>query len=263
LVEAKKTKLNVMENKPEKVIFKLSSELAYFKLISFLESNQIWYTARKVENNLYPSLNVGGLYGEITVLQTDSELTTHFLENQEYTETDLLSEMEESKLPAENATASPSKPKKNRTQTYLIIYSVIITLVALRYGYLNTNYQEDKHYKYEWNVDATAVYTIFKKKSEIITASYDGNYDLNFEKSIGYSNGYKVSESFDTNENGIFERVNYYNKKGELAGYSINVDEDFCFEQSCTILSNKDTLYFMDKDRDCMFDAVQIAPYKK
>ncbi|KOY86486.1 hypothetical protein AD998_10315 [bacterium 336/3] len=251
-----------MENQNEKVIFKIDNELTYFKLVALLEANKIWYIARRVENNLYPSLNFVGIYGEITVLEQDSEKVESFLEKKEYSDSELSSEITENNCTNTEIDKAP-KAKKNRTQTFLVIYAIVMTLVALRYWYANKNYQEDKNYTYHWNIDATALKTVLKKSSDVTTISYDRNYDLNFEKSVGYVKGYKSSETFDSNENGIIERMNLFNNKGDLVGYSINVDEDFSFEQSCIILENKDTLYLLDKDRNCMFEELKVVSGKK
>jgi hypothetical protein len=252
-----------MESQNEKVIFKIDNELTYFKLVALLETNKIWYIARRVENNLYPSLNLVGIYGEITVLEQDSEKVERFLEKKEYSDSELSTEIVEGNYTDKEIEKEAPKAKRNRTQTFLVIYAIVMTLITLRYWYANKNYQEDKNYTYNWNIDVTAFKTVLKGSMDVTTIYYDRNYDLNFEKSISYNNGYKISESFDSNENGINERVNFFNKKGELTGYNINVDEDNCFEQLCIIMENRDTLYFVDKDRNYMFEVMTLVSSKK
>ncbi|MDX1903694.1 MAG: hypothetical protein SFU27_05995 [Thermonemataceae bacterium] len=69
-----------MENQSQKVTFSIADEVTYLHLVGLLESEKVWFLARKTGSSLYPSVNILNVYGEISVQEEDSYLLRNFLD---------------------------------------------------------------------------------------------------------------------------------------------------------------------------------------
>lgn len=218
------------------ITFTIENEQDCNRITGLLEEAEIPYAIRKYSDSTFPSFGQGRPYAEITVDESQKDkLQTLFSEEQEV-------------LVSNNVENPAPKKKYNILQIALIIYAVIATILLLKYVHLNTISTYSKNYHYQWNYNNTVLAMISKKTGKTLTKWFDVNYDFNYEFTQEYSNNGDRTEIFDFNEDGFNESVYYYNKYNQLVGKSFDWDADGVYDQHETILENKDTLVFTDKD---------------
>ena len=139
----------------------------------------------------------------------------------------------------------------------LIGYALIVTLLLAKYYNINQQNTASKNYRYNWNVNNTYVATSLKKDNQLINRSYDRNYDLNYERIEGISQGKVILISFDEDENGLYERSEFYDSKGKLSGIQEDSDEDGFAERGTIHLSDGRTIIFADQNGDGAYDVVR------
>ena len=76
-------------------------------------------------------------------------------------------------------------------------YGLIMSFLFLKYFDINRKNSSDKNFIYQWNLDNTELSLVNKKSQEINAVYMDKNFDLNYEKTLGYCQGKIVSESID------------------------------------------------------------------
>ena len=78
---------------------------------------------------------------------------------------------------------------------------------------------------------------------------FDSNFDFNFEKMQEYRNNKgPISISYDLNEDGFFEEINYFDFTNNYVGKTEDLNNDRLYEYYEIILESGDTLKLTDKD---------------
>lgn len=230
--------------KMEKVTYKIESEIELYRITSLLEELQIPYIQNLKSDSSFPVLNKVGEFGEISIPK-EYEARAHHL----FIKTEKQSIVVENK----NNRATPNATKF--WHIGLIIYSIIVTIIAIKYWHIDYRNKSDKNFIYKWNIENSELSLINKKTGKTIQLFKDLNYDLNYERSITYSSeGIKTSISIDNNEDGFFEHIYSLSKNGELTGESFDLNNDGNIEKMTIILLNGDTLKLVDKNEDGFFE---------
>jgi len=223
------------------VTYRLESELDFQRVTSSLNESRITYTARKYSDSNFPSLDLQQGFGDVTV-SVDSEMELR----------SMIEELTGTKPQRVKQFVSQNGGKGvNTRQILLIPYAVIVSLICLRYWYLNYRTSEDKNSTFEWSFDAQDLITKRKATGMISARSIDANFDQNFELTMSYSKeGVRIVESKDLNEDGYYEETSFYNLKGEITGVQFDRDNDGITEEVIIVLNNGDTLKLYDSNKD-------------
>jgi len=224
-----------------RVTYRLESELDFRRVTSTLNESKVSYSARKYSDSNFPALDLQQGFGDITV-SVDNEMELR----------SMIEELTGTKPQRVNQFVSQNSGKGlSVRQILLISYAFIVSLLCLRYWYLNYRTSEDKNSTFEWSFDAQVLTT--KRKATGITSvrSIDANYDQNFELTMSYSKeGVRLVEWRDLNEDGYYEETSSYNLKGERTGVQFDRDNDGITEEVIIVLNNGDTLKLYDSNKD-------------
>ena len=234
----------------KQVIIRIDNEIEFLKLKEILEENNFSFTYNSVKDSVFPSL--GSRENDYFEVVINKENLSDFLKltanKYRYTEV----EMKE---------VDSTKDKKNRSNKYfyyLLLYSVIITAFFVKqYLELNRN-SKDKCFKYSWNFLNTEMEITDKKSKELRAIHFDNNYNYNFELVEAYTKGKLTSKSYDLDEDGNFEEIEYFNLNSKLCGYDLDSDKDGVYEFSTILLENNDTLYLYDLNKNCQIDSIKL-----
>ncbi len=135
----------------------------------------------------------------------------------------------------------------------LIVYSIIMTFMFLKYYdyYRKMNYDKNTYYE----LDSSNNLILKDKSTNLLLQKFiDRNFDENFEKVIGYAKSKKIIESIDENENGHYENHVYFGLDGEIIGTAIDVDEDGLLDESTNVLEDGRTIIFVDKNKNGKYE---------
>ncbi len=170
------------------------NETDHFEFINGLVENEIQYSERFAFNNTFPSLDEG-IYCEVTIEDVYSDLVNELLIRLNKNKTD--------DLP--NQVNKINKPTRKYFKVGLIIYSIIITFLFLKYWNINSHYNSDRNFEIKWNLNNTIMSYHHRESGVIESILYDKNYNLNFEEIQTFQNGQgAVSISYDRNEDGYY-----------------------------------------------------------
>lgn len=223
------------------VTYRLESELDFQRVTSTLNESKVFYSSRKYSDSNFPSLDLQQGFGDVTV-SVDNEIELR----------SMIEELTGTKPQRVNKFVSQNSGKGvSVVQILLISYAFIVSLLCLRYWYLNYRTSEDKNSTFEWSFDAQ-ILTTKRKESGITSArSIDANYDQNFELTMSYSKeGVRLVEWKDLNEDGYYDETSSYNLKGERTGVQFDRDNDGITEEVIIVLNNGDTLKLYDSNKD-------------
>ena len=138
---------------------------------------------------------------------------------------------------------------KKYIQIGLLVYSVIVTLLLVKYWHIDRKNSFDKNYDISWNYNNTSVEYLEKKNGHKVYEYFDSNFDFNFEKMQEYRNNKgPISISYDLNEDGFFEEINYFDFTNNYVGKTEDLNNDRIYEYYEIILESGDTLKLTDKD---------------
>lgn len=223
------------------VTYRLESEIDFQRITSTLNELKVSYSARKYSDSNFPSLSLQQGFGDVTV-SADKEMELRsMIEKLTGTTPQLVNQFSSQK----------SGKKLGVLQILLISYAVIVSLLCLRYWYINYRTSEDKNSTFEWDFDAQVLIAKRKDSGIISERSIDANYDQNFEVIISYSKqGVRLVEWNDLNEDGYYEMVLTYNLKGEKTGLQVDRDNDGLSDEVLIVLNNGDTLKLYDSNKD-------------
>ncbi|MFN8864485.1 MAG: hypothetical protein ACK5W1_09240 [Flavobacteriales bacterium] len=229
----------------QQVIYRLETEIDFQRVTVSLTESGIPFTYILHSNSSFPSLNLPQAFGDIAVpLEHELALCTMI---QELTG--------RQPLRVGESTRRKSGKKIRIWQVLLISYAVLISLICLRYWYLNQRTQGEKFYTPEWSFDARELILRSKETGLISDFYQDANYDHNFELSIVHSKaGIPMYVWKDLNEDGYFEESISYNVNGEKTGFRFDRDNNGIDEEVLIILENGDTLKLYDSNQDGTFE---------
>ncbi len=239
----------------KQVIIRIDNEIEFLKLKEILEENSFSFMYNTVKDSVFPSL--GSQENECFEVVINKENLSDFLKLTEnkyhYTEVEM-KELESSKS---------EKKGNNKWFYYLLLYSVIITIFFVKqYSELNRN-SKDKCFKYSWNFLNTEMHVTDKVSKELRSINFDNNYNYNFEMVDTYTKGKLTSKAYDSDEDGNFEKIVYFNLNSKFCGYDLDSDNDRIFELSTVILENNDTLFLYDLNKNCQVDSIRLTKYKR
>lgn len=78
--------------------------------------------------------------------------------------------------------------KNSFIQIGLIVNSILITLILIKYWHLNKKNSFGKNFNISWNLNNSVLRYSNKKSNEIVYEWFDSNFDFNFEKLHEYRN---------------------------------------------------------------------------
>jgi hypothetical protein len=223
------------------VTYRLESELDFQRVTSTLNESKIHYSARKYSDSNFPSLNLQQGFGDVTVsIDNEMELRS------------MIEQFTGTKPQRVNQFVNQISGKRmSARQILLISYAFIVSLLCLRFWYLNYKTSVDKNNTFEWSFDAQVLITKRKDSGIISARSIDANYDQNFEVTISYSKqGVRLVEWNDLNEDGYYEKVLSYNLKGDKTSFQFDRDNDGITDEVIIVLNNGDTLKLYDSNND-------------
>ena len=219
--------------------FKVHNELDFQRFLTLLDENQIPYTYKDTGDSLFPSVNELSGYGMVTVSDSYEKLVREILNEitSDYTET----------------VSDRSIRLKKLSYRLMQLYMVVITATCIWFIIKEVRYSQYGHYKLAWNYDFTVLFETHRQTGSY-TAFYDENFDGNYEKSREYHHdGSLISESFDEDENGYVEQVNFFSK-GAWISSSYDRDDDNLMDEILMVLQNQDTLHLFDTNGDGFFE---------
>jgi hypothetical protein len=227
-----------------KYIIKIYSEVILVSLKKDLIENDFIFQERVISDSSFPSLNDLNGISEVTIsIKEDSGLIS-ILSKQEY----------KGKIELRVLDIKPSK-KVDKLKVGLIIYAILITILFLRFWYLDYLNSSDKNFEYKWNTNLTRQDVTNKKTQKIESSYFDENYDFNYELQYSYFNGKgPVMVRRDKDENGYAEVVEFYNLEGNLYAYYQDLNNDAWFDYSYLIIEGGDTLLLVDSDMNGFYE---------
>ena len=147
------------------------------------------------------------------------------------------------------------KERKSNFIKYLLIpYSILISLLCIKYYYSSNLGNSEKNFKYEWSTDNRTLEVVNKNTKKISALYHDHNYDNNWERAIEFSNGRRTSEAFDSNENGVLEKFMFYNTQGQVVRIETDWNQDGLIDTMNIILENEEKLILVDKNKNGTFE---------
>jgi hypothetical protein len=234
------------------ITFKIETEVELARVTSLFEERGIPYTVKR-NSDLFPYNGDRRPLAEILVLREFEKEALAILDEIEINTNVARNEGD----PDAGGKADNQKTGKRQRlwQSILIVYSLVTTILLIKYWDMNRKNSDAKNFKYAWNLSNTDLSMRYKKSQQLIQIFRDANYDLNFEKVETFSknNSVMTSLSQDFDEDGFFDEITYYGKNGKIAGGAIDLDSDGWIEESIVILENGDTLKLTDKNQDGFF----------
>jgi hypothetical protein len=213
---------------------------AHLLLNSELDKVNIRFIERSFTDSSFPSLDNLNIYGEIIIEIEYQDKVDALLRR--------INSTNDYKVFLQDI---PQKAKLSFVQLGLIAYSIVVTILFLKYWHLEAKASTEKNFDVSWTFDNTSIIYKDKKSNKISFIYTDANFDGNFEKIEIYANGLgATSISKDRNEDGHFEEMIYYSLNNEYSGRSLDIDNNQMHEYYEMILENKDTLIFVDENQN-------------
>ncbi|MFZ6051036.1 hypothetical protein [Halocola ammonii] len=151
------------------------------------------------------------------------------------------------------------KPKRTTLLISLLgAYSLIMTGLFIRQYWIHERQSFDKNYKHSWNLDGTVLSMRNKETNKLNTVYYDENFDYNYERAEYYADDHLVAKAFDYDENGVFEKITYFDLNSEYIGFDQDIDSDQIYEYSLMIMENNDSLYLFDTNNNFRIDSLSF-----
>lgn len=225
------------------ITYQIETELEYQRITSALDALNIPFTARKYGDTSFPIFGPLRAFAEISI-------ETQYRGNLQ----DIVAQ-----LPRSEPLVQSPKRRLNIGRAMWIVYTVVATLLLLKYWHLNGRSYEDKNFSYEWSVDNTHLYMKHKKTGTNAHLYVDENYNYNYEEQYSYApNGVRTIESHDRNEDGFFEEVHAFNHEGQFTSNSLDVNGDGLFDTINIVLENGDTLRLVDENFNGFLEVMRL-----
>lgn len=147
-----------------------------------------------------------------------------------------------------------AKSKFNFWTVLILIYSLVITLLFMKYFNIAERGSVDKNFNYVWNYNNTILFQKYKKTEEIFSKYFDTNRDGNYEKIEGYNRGKLISISEDKNENGLIEKTVSYTYDKTISLTMLDNNEDGNYERMEGHIKGKLTSISEDKNENGFYE---------
>lgn len=185
--------------------FRFKNEFEFHRIVATLEEKEIPHRTHILRDTAIPALGFFDYYAEITITE---EFRGEFIQ---LLNTESIEYMEKQK--------GKKTFKWSRIAFTLVgVYAIIATLLYFKYWDINKQSSSDKNFRYVWNYRNSQLKTIYQPTGSIIGISYDENYDYNFEYAQEYTKeGWLIIESFDSNEDGYYEKSIQYGKENRIS----------------------------------------------
>lgn len=222
-------------------IIGIKNEIEFLKVKQLLEANEIPVMSNQIQDSAFPVLdNKRNAYQLII----PEEFSSKYFRIIESDYPNKIIEIEQ-------------KDKNPRTKLWFFLmigYGLIMSFLFLKYFDINRKNSSDKNFNYQWSLDNTELSLVNKESKKVSAIYMDKNFDLNYEKTLGYFKGKIVSESIDKDENGIYEEIQFFDLKGNSAGKSLDTDQDGIYETSIMVLENEEEIVFEDKNANGLYE---------
>lgn len=227
------------------VTYRLQTELDFQKVILSLQDSNITFTSRKYSDSSFPGVAHSDGFGDITVTAGNEAALRLLIE----------SETNTTPVRVNEEITNHSRKGVNVWQVILIIYALGVTVACARFWYLEEIRSEDKNNTSAWSWDGKELVAKRKETGRRSSVSRDANYDLNFELVVSYSRaGIRIAEWRDLNEDGYYEETYLFDAKGKYNGTQYDRNNDGLSEEAVFITPQRDTVKFVDSDKDGIFD---------
>ena len=214
-----------------------------------LEVLEIPYISHTTEDTNFGAINSVENHWELSIPEELSQKLFRELEREVQSE---IYEAKDRAVAAEEPAFTFRGPKAKRN--LLMLYSIIMTLLFLRYLHLNYQVSNDKNFRYSWTLDNSQQSAQHKNIPGFRTLFSDENYDLNFERTEIFSNNKRVAVYIDKDENGIQEKVTEYSLSGEKRSIAYDTDQDGLFDEWEIFDEEGNMTVYEDKDKDGFYD---------
>jgi hypothetical protein len=227
------------------VTYRLESELDFQWVTAFLKESNIPFTSRKYSDSAFPTLETQLGYADITVAAEYEAVLR-----------DRIADLERKRHNAAGVVAPQDASKKRKAARLLwILYTIIITVVCLRFWYLDYRNSNFKHYTNEWSMDGSRIHQKSKESGITLSTLKDANYDGNFERVFTYyKNGLRCEDFLDLDEDGTIEKVYFYNLNGGLSAVQFDHNDNGIVNELSYFLNDGDTLKLTDANEDGVFE---------
>jgi hypothetical protein len=230
----------------ETITFKIEREVDFYNIISVLDEMQIPHSTKKYSDSAFPFLGQSRVYAEISVDPQYGPAVKDVIEGK----TEVSTPQKDNMGPE-----MPAIKKTDKLKLALIIYAVLATALLIKYWHMSYIYTHAKNFTYDWSLDNSTLYMNSKETGRTIQASYDNNYDLNFEDIRYHSKkGAQITRFSDFNEDGYFEEIEFFNQQGASTGRQFDSDNNGISERMEIELESGETLIFTDKNQDGTFE---------
>lgn len=220
----------------ERILF-IQNTFEWAKLENILSANQVLYRLNEIRDSSFPSNDQSV---EIIISEKDFE---QFVKPSDV--------VYESKIFERR---DPKFKRYGIWQILLFLYAIGMTMLFLKYYNINSKSGVDKNFEHNWNYNNTALTLKEKKTNQVAFVYFDANFDNNYERVEGYTNGKKHMVNYDADENGVFEKINYYDLNGVLSGRSTDSDSDGLFNRMMFILEDGRQLNLIDLDKNGVYE---------
>lgn len=234
----------------EIITYQIENEVDAARITSMFDEKEIPYTIKK-NSDLFPYNGERRAFAELLILREFEKQAQAIFD--EVMKSRNTAHEEPSTFEGEIEIHKTSK-KRNLWRPVLILYSITVTVLLIRYWNIDRKNSQSKNFKSTWNLSNTELIVRRKSDQQLIDIYSDANYDLNFEKTETYTKRNTLaSRASDFNEDGFVDEVTYFGMNGKVSGSAADYDSDGEVDETIVILETGDTLKLTDKNHDGFF----------
>jgi hypothetical protein len=231
----------------DKIKFIANNESEFVTIMTWLEEFEVPYQVKMLQNPTHSSLNILRPLAEFYIPEENAKDLGDFLISRR---NNIALQESEVEMQEENKTPAEMNKKKNRSMLVLGIYALVVSVIAIRYYYLEKQQSTDKNFKWDWNYDFTELTLSYRKTNKALVVSYDKNRDYNFERAELYHLGKLYSVEYDFDEDGYTDSKMFYSKPDNYIGCMKFYNNDPFIDYQEIVLQSGDTLRLYDADQN-------------
>jgi hypothetical protein len=230
----------------DSIIISAENEIELQRILDALDTRAIPCLVKRYADSSFPSITQGKPFAEISIDVKYRTTVNEILSN-------LLNRVPEYK-------AQPgAKSRWSASFIFMMIYSLLISVVALRYWYIHKKSSIDKNFDFQWSYDGSWLHSVNKTTGKDANLYIDENLNYSFEEILTYSDsGLMVTKSIDRNENGRYEQFLNYNHSGDLVIKMDDIDDDGVIDEMHIAVQGKKALRLVDKNKDGIFEFDEV-----
>ena len=218
----------------------VTDKLVYDQFVLELEEKNIPFRPKFQEDTSFPGLEFAAFKGQLEIDSTYQKELQVLLPR--YADSILI-----------DGTERGGKSRFPVKTILLALYAAIMTIMCARYYYQVQYESSDKNFRYEWNSLNTIQKQIQKSNGRLVTEFFDEDYDGNWEKIVSYIGikNKRVSIMRDEDEDGYIESMLYLNARADTLEFIRDTQYDPEFDYMMFVLDDgKGHVILRDNDHD-------------